>query len=264
MVAAEMGVYVGAGLMALTAVLVAISGWPDWSGRTRVAVVASSGIGLVAAAVWLREAGCSALAEARRRATSVLLSTAIVLLLGPIWGGVMASSNKPPWGLPLIAFGGLLVTWGADRLAHSPISQTAILLWAALMVLGMPQGWRVWCLPALVGLGLAWSVLGWRYLPARRCAVVSGVLLALGACVVAANGVWSWPARGLLLATGLGSLWRFLRGGRNAWLALGVAGWAALAATAAGAILGPLLALAIGGAVIVAVSLIALRTSLRE
>lgn len=264
MVAAELGVYSGAGLMAVTAVLGAITGWTEWSDRTRVAVVAASGLGLIAAAAWLREAGGPALAQVRRRATSGLLSAAIVVLLGPIYGGVLASSSKSAWALPLIASGGLLVTWGADRLAHTPVSQTAILAWAALIVLGVPPDWRVWCLPALVGLGVAWAVLGWRYFPARRSAVVAGVLLALGACVVAANGVWSWPARALLLAAGVGSLWRFLRGGRNAWLALGVAGWAALAATAAGVVVGPLLALAIGGAVTVAVSLVALRTSLGE
>lgn len=263
-VAAEVGVYLGAGLMVLTGVLGTISGWPDWSGRTRVAVVSASGLGLLAAAAWLREAGGAELAAVRRRATSGLLCTAIAVLLGPIWGAFLAGSDQPVWALPLVALAGLLLTWGADRVAHSPYSQTAILVWAALIVIGVPQAWRVWCLPALVGLGLAWAVLGWRYMPARRSAAVAGVLLALGSCAVAATGVWSWPARGLLLATGLGAFWRFLRGGRSAWLALGVAGWAALAATAAGAVLGPLLALAIGGAVTVAVSLVALLKSIRE
>jgi hypothetical protein len=263
-VAAEIGVHLGVALVVMAAAMGAISGWPSWSDRTRVAVMVAAGLGPLASAAWLRDAGGPELAEQRRRATSTLLTAGILVLAGGAWGAVRAGTERFGWGLPAIALGGLLATWGADRVANSPVSQAALLAWAAALVVGLTESAGTWCLPALVVLGTAWSVLGWRYLSARRTAAAAGVVLALGAAVIAANGYWAWPARLLLLATGVGSAWRFLAGGRNAWLGLGVAAWAALAASAAGAILGPLLALAIGGAVTVAVSLVALRNSVRE
>lgn len=259
-VAAEVGAYLGAGLAATAVVAGAYAGWEGWSRTVQLAVVAVAALGLVAAALWLREPGHAGLTAARRRATSVLLVAGVSLAVG---AGIWASADVDiAWLRPAVAGLGVLLIVGVDRVASTPVSQTAILAWCGLLVAVSPLG--PWAAPVMAALGLTWTVAGWRYLSGRRTAVACGVLLVLGSCVLAAGGQWPWPARAVLMGSGVWSFAAFLRGGRNAWLGLGVASWAALAATAAGLVGGPLLALLVGGVVTLVVSLVALRRAAHE
>lgn len=259
-VAAEVGAYVGAGLAATAVAAGAYAGWDGWSRTVQLAVVAVTALGLCAAALWLREPGHAGLSAARRRATSVLLVAGVSIAVG---AGIWASADLDiAWLCPAVAGLGILLIVGVDRVASTPLSQTAILAWCAVLVAVAPLG--PWAAPVMATLGLTWTLAGWRYLSGRRTAVTCGVLLVLGSCVLAAGGQWPWPARGVLMGLGVWSFAAFLRGGRNVWLALGIASWAALAATAAGLVGGPLLALLVGGVVTLVVSLIALRRAAHE
>jgi hypothetical protein len=92
---------------------------------------------------------------------------------------------------------------------------------------------------------------------------VAGTGLALVASVGLAAGPWAWWARAGLIALTVGGLGAFLRGHANHWLALGAGSATALAASVAGATLGPALALLVGGLATVIVSGIALRSARR-
>ena len=89
-------------------------------------------------------------------------------------------------------------------------------------------------------------------------------MLALASAVGLAQGSWSWPVRGALAAVAVAGLGLFLRGRANHWLALGAGAATALAASVAGGVLGPALALLVGGLATMGVSAIALRGTRRE
>ena len=77
-------------------------------------------------------------------------------------------------------------------------------------------------------------------------------------------GPWAWPTRAGLAAVAVLGLGAFLRGRANYWLALGAGAATALAASVAGDVVGPALALLVGGLATMAVSWVALRSAHRR
>ncbi len=132
--------------------------------------------------------------------------------------------------------------------------------WAAWVV--VPPGPGTWAF--LAGLGVVWAGLGMRWARGRRTAMGLGAALALVASVGMAAGPWAWPTRAALAAAAILGLGAFLRGRANYWLALGAGAATALAASVAGDVVGPALALLLGGLATMVVSWIALRSARRE
>jgi hypothetical protein len=90
-----------------------------------------------------------------------------------------------------------------------------------------------------------------------------GAALALVASVGMAAGPWAWPTRAALAAVAILGLGAFLRGRANYWLALGAGAATALAASVAGHVVGPALALLLGGLATMVVSWVALHGTRR-
>ena len=135
-----------------------------------------------------------------------------------------------------------------NLVARTPVSESGLLgalAWATWVV--VPPGPGTWAF--LVGLGVGVG-------RARACAgpgaagrpMVLGAALALVASVGMAAGPWAWPTRAGLAAVAVLGLGAFLRGRANYWLALGAGAATALAASVAGDVVGPALALLLGGA----------------
>lgn len=258
--AAEIGMYVGALLVLIALGSAVVRGWAAWDGPLRWSTAALSAVALVAAGTFARLGWGRNPSGQRRRAVSALLTcgTAIALsdlavAVGPDQGGGGAAGAV----LVAVALGSALACAAA---AHTPLSETGLLAALAWSVwLLVPAGPALWA--GLVGLGATWVVVGTRWARGRRTAGMAGSVLALAAGVALASGPWAWPARaGLAVVMALG-LVRFFRGGANHWLALGAAAATALAAAVAGDVLGPALALLVGGVATTGVSALALRST---
>lgn len=249
-VAAEIGMYVGALLVVAAGVLTAWRGWPQWSGQQRSAVVLATVLGLFALGGWLRLPAARLLSSQRRRAISTLMSgaaaVAALALPRPV-GGVLA----------------VLLAVVVNAVARSALSETAVLL-GALAVLsgGDAANQRLGLL--VIALGAVWVALGLRVLRGQRTGVACGVSVVLLGLVVLAASPWQWPARMLIAATTGGALVKFARGGGNAWLALGATAATALGFSLAGAVLGPVVAVAGGGGATLLASWVALRQARRR
>lgn len=258
-VAAETGMYTGAFLALLAVAAVGVRGWPQWSPAARGASVGMLSVSLVAAGLFVRLPWPRTLSAQRRRGVSTLLTSGAavaVVAATAAWGSAAAGTvGAGAVAVGAVAvIGAILVSW----VARTPLSESALLLALALATwVLVPAGPAVWA--TLVGLGVAWALAGVRLARGQRTAAVAGVSLALAASVGLAGGAWAWPARALLAAAAIWGLLAFLRGRANGWLALGAGAGAALAGAVAGDVLGPALALLVGGLATMAVSWIALR-----
>jgi hypothetical protein len=256
--AAEVGVYVGAGLVTLALAGAVARGWPDWGSGMRAGSLSLAGLGLLSAGLFVRLPWSRTLGDGRRRAVSTLLTGGIGLVLaaaGVVAGVGQSASTATLIGHAAAAALGMLVVCGIARTPLSEVGLLGALAWAAWLL--APPGPITWA--ALVGLGAGWVLLAARAARGRRTAAVSGSLLALVASVGLAQGAWALPVRTALAVVALLGLGMFLRGGANPWLALGAGAATALAASVAGGVLGPALALLVGGVATMTVSGIALR-----
>jgi hypothetical protein len=259
-VAAEVGMYVGAGLVALSLVGVAARGWSDWGSPLRVGTLGLAALGLLASGLFVRLPWSRSVGEERRRAVSTMLTAGSVLALTAM-GVLLGVGGSPGVALATIhavlAVGMLLAVCAIARTALSEVALLGSLAWSVVLL--APIGPATWTM--LVVLGALWALLAWRGARGKRTAAVSGAVLVLVASVGLAQGSWAWPVRGALATLIVACLVVFARGGPNYWLALGAGAAAALAASVAGGILGPALALLVGGLSTMVVSAIALRTA---
>lgn len=264
-VAAEIGMYTGAALVLVSIGGVVVRGWAAWEPAVRWAFAGLTTVALIAAGLFVRLPWSRSLTGERRRAVSALLTTGVAVAttgvavaLGADRGAV--SSGGASAALPV---GVVLAMLLVNLVARTPVSESGLLAavaWSAWVV--VPPGPGTWAF--LVGAGIAWGVLGMRVARGRRTAMALGVGLALVASVGMAGGPWAWPTRAALAATAVLGLVAFLRGRANHWLALGAAAATALAASVAGDVVGPALALLVGGLATMAVSWIALRSARRS
>jgi hypothetical protein len=261
--AAELGIYVGAGLVVLAVAGAAVRGWADWAAGMRAAAVALTSVALLATGLFLRLPWSRRAGDERRRAVSALLTTGMGLVCVAT-GLALGVRQGVQGGSALVhGVGCLLGMLLVAVVARTPLAELGVLAagaWAAWVL--APAG--AWTWVALAGLGAAWALLGWRLARGRRTAVVAGTALALLGSVGMAQGALAWPVRGVLAALAVAGLVVFLRGGPSPWLALGAGSATALAAAAAGNQLGPAPALLVGGLATMAVSAIALRSARRS
>lgn len=274
-VAAEIGMYLGACLALLAVTTVGARGWPQWTAAARGASVGMLAVSMVAAGLFIRLPWNRVVSAQRRRGVSTLLTggaaVAVVAAraaLGPAvadtaGAGATSSPAGVSAGAVALAAGAVIAAILISWIARTPLSESALLASLALAIwVLVPGGPAVWA--ALVGLGVVWALLGFWQARGQRTAAVAGVSLALLASVGLASGPWAWPARAILAAAAIGGLLAFLRGRANGWLALGAGAAAALAGAVAGHMLGPALALLLGGVATMVVSWIALRGASRQ
>jgi len=264
-VAAEIGMYAGAGLVLMAIAGVVIRGWTTWDPAFRWAFIGLGAVGLVAAGLFVRLPWRRPCSDERRRAVSAMLTTGVVVIgigVGAAVGTAQGAAvpDSAAIALPL---GAVLAMLLVNFVARTPVSESGLLAaigWSAWAV--VPPGPGTWAF--LAGLGVAWAGLGIRWARGRRTAGVLGVGLALVASVGMSAGPWAWPTRAMLAAVVVMGLGAFLRGRPNWWLALGAGAAAALAGAVAGDVVGPVLALLIGGLATMVVSWIALRSARRS
>ncbi len=270
-VAAEIGMYCGAGLALIAILGVVARGWSAWDTALHVAFTVLSTSTLLGAGLFLRLPWRRVPGDERRRAVSALLTTGVVVatlgvaaalapdrdsggLTGVGAGGVAGPEQG---SLAVAALCATLAMLAVTVTARTPLAETALLLTLA---------WTTWVVAApgpgtwafLAALAVGWAGLGYRWARGRRTAVLLGVGLALACSVGMATGPWAWPTRAALAVVAVTGLAAFLRGRANAWLALGAGAATALAASVAGDVVGPALALLIGGLATMVVSGIAL------
>ena len=261
--AAEAGMYAGAGLVALAVGGTIARGWAGWEAPMRAAAVGLSAIALVAAGLFVRLPWTRRAGDERRRAVSTMLTAGAALGLVSSAVALDVRQGVPGASAVVHAVLSVVVMLGVCLVARAPVAELGLLAAGAWSVwLLVPPGPVLWA--ALVGLGALWAGVGARWARGRRTAAVSGCALALLASIGLAQGAWAWPVRGGVAAVAALGLVRFLRGGGNAWLALGAGSATALAASVAGARLGPALALLVGGLATMGVSGVALRSARRS
>lgn len=261
-VAAEIGMYAGAALVLVSVGGVVVRGWSAWEPGVRWAFAGLTTVALVAAGLFVRLPWSRSLGGERRRAVSALLTTGVAVAatgVGVALGSRQGALSADP-GSTALALGVVLAMLVVNVVARTPVSESGLLgalVWAAWVV--VPPGPGTWAF--LVALGAAWAGLGVRWAQGRRTAMVLGGAVALVASVGMAAGPWAWPTRAGQAAVAVVGLGAFLRGRANHWLALGAGASTALAASVAGDVVGPALALLVGGLATMVVSWIALRSA---
>ena len=264
-VAAEIGMYTGAALVLVSISGVVVRGWAAWEPGLRWALGGLTTVALVAAGLFVRLPWSRAVSDERRRAVSALLTTGVAVAtigVGVAVGSGQGALSAGP-GNATRAGGVVLAMLIVNLVARTPVSESGLLgalVWATWVV--VPPGPGTWVF--LMALGAVWAGLGMRWARGRRTAMVLGAALALVASVGMAAGPWAWPTRAGQAAVAVVGLGAFLRGRANYWLALGAGAATALAASVAGDVVGPALALLLGGVATMVVSWIALRSARRE
>ncbi len=261
-VAAEIGVYVGAGLVVAALGGSVVRGWSAWEPEIRGAFLGLASVALMALGLFARLPWRRVLTDQRRRAVSSMLAAGVA---GATMAAAAALGSAPgvqPDGSRSagVAVGVVLALGVVNLVARTPLSETVLVgsvAWAAWVA--VPPGPGTWAL--LVALGALWAALGMRWARGRRTAGVLGAGLALVASVGMAAGPWAWPTRAALAAAAVLGLGAFVRGRANLWLALGAGASTALAASVAGDVVEPAVALLVGGLATMAVSWIALRSA---
>jgi hypothetical protein len=263
-VAAEIGMYAGAALVLISVGGVVARGWSAWEPGVRWAFAGLTTVALVAAGLFVRLPWSRSLGDERRRAVSALLTTGVAVAatgvsvaLGSGQGALSADPGNTALALCVVV--AMVVV---NAVARTPVSESGLLgalVWSAWVV--VPPGPGTWAF--LVALGAVWAGLGARWARGRRTAMVLGAAVALVASVGMAAGPWAWPTRAGQAAVAVLGLGAFLRGRANHWLALGAGAATALAASVAGDVVGPALALLVGGLATMVVSWIALRSARR-
>lgn len=262
LVAAEIGMYLGAGLAMLALVGSVARGWTDWDPVIRGTFVALAAVALITLGLSVRLPWDRTPTDQGRRAASSLLSAGAGVALVAVSSALAAGqplSQAGPWvGAAYVVT--VLAMVAVNLISRTPLSETALLTalaWGAWIL--VPPGPGTWAF--LVVLGALWAALGFRWARGGRTAAASGAALALVASVWLAAGPWAWPTRAGLAVTAVLGLVTFVRGGANHWLALGAGASTALAASVAGLVVGPVVALLVGGLATMTVSWIALRTA---
>jgi hypothetical protein len=236
--------YTGAALVLVSIGGVVVRGWDAWDPGLRWAFAGLSTVALVAAGLFLRLPWSRPVSDERRRAVSALLTTGVVVAttgMAVVLGSTQGSSSADV-GQAAAAVGVVLAMLVVNLISRTPVSEAGLLgalAWAAWVV--VPPGPGTWAF--LVGLGVVWAGLSVRWARGRRTSMVMGATLALVASVGMAAGPWAWPTRAGLAAAAVLGLGAFLRGRANYWLALGAGAATALAASVAGDVVGPALAL---------------------
>jgi len=256
--------YTGAALVLVSIGGVVARGWGAWDPDARWAFAGLMTVALVAAGLFVRLPWSREVSDERRRAVSGLLTTGVAVAatgvavaLGSAQGAASAGPGTVARALALVVT--MLVV---NVIARTPVSESVLLgalTWSAWVA--VPPGPGTWAF--LTALGALWAALGMRWARGRRTSMVLGAALALVASVGMAVGPWAWPTRAGLAAVAVLGLGAFLRGRANYWLALGAGAATALAASVAGDVVGPALALLIGGVATMIVSWIALRSARR-
>ncbi len=263
-VAAEIGMYTGAALVLVSIGGVVARGWAAWEPATRWSFAGLTCVALIAAGLFVRLPWAREVSDERRRAVSALLTTGVGVAtvgVGATLGSAQGALSAGP-GSAVLAVGVVLAMLAVCVIARTPVAESAVLgalAWAAWVV--VPPGPGTWAV--LMGVGVGWAGLGMRWARGRRTAMVLGAGVALVASVGMAVGPWAWPTRAGLAAVAALGLGAFLRGRANHWLALGAGAATALSASVAGDVVGPALALLIGGLATMSVSWIALRSARR-
>jgi hypothetical protein len=257
--------YTGAALMLISISGVVARGWAAWDPGVRLVFAGLAAVALIAAGLFVRLPWSRTLSDERRRAVSALLTTGVAVAttgLGVALGSSQGAMSSGP-GNAARALGVVLAMLVVNLIARTPVSESGLLaglVWAAWVV--VPPGPGTWAF--LMGLGVVWAGLGIRWAHGRRTTMVLGAALALVASVGMAAGPWAWPTRAVLATVAILGLGAFLRGRANYWLALGAGAATALAASVAGDVVGPALALLLGGVATMVVSWIALRSARRD
>lgn len=258
--AAEVGIYVGAGLVVVAIGVVAAQGWGGWSSPLRLAATALTAVALAALGLFILLTGPRPLDGVRRRAASLALPAGVALALACPVVALGLGAGSPVEVRVVHAAVSVATMIGIARAARSPVSETALLAACAWSVWLLAPG-GPWRWGALIALGVAWALLAGRVAAGRRTAIVAGTSLALLAGVGLSTGPWAWPARAALAGAAGAGLVAFLRGRANGWLALSAAAATALAASVAGSTLGPALAMLVSGLSTTVVSWVALRAA---
>lgn len=263
-VAAEIGMYTGAALVLVSIGGVVARGWGAWDPAARWTFAGLMTVALIAAGLFVRLPWSREVSDERRRAVSGLLSTGVAVAATGVavaLGSTAGAASAGP-GSAALAAGVVVALLVVNVIARTPVSESALLCaltWSAWVV--VPPGPGTWAF--LTGLGALWAGLGMRWARGRRTAMTLGAGLALVASVGMAAGPWAWPTRAGQAALAVLGLGAFLRGRANYWLALGAGAATALAASVAGDVVGPALALLVGGVATMIVSWIALRSARR-
>lgn len=262
LVAAEIGMYLGAGLAMLALAGSVARGWTDWDPVIRGTFVALAAVALITLGLFVRLPWDRTPTDQGRRAASSLLSAGAGVALIAVSSALAAGQRLAPAGpwLGATYVVAALAMVAVNLISRTPLSETALLValaWGAWIL--VPAGQGTWAF--LVVLGALWAAVGFRWARGGRTAGALGAALALVASVGLAAGPWAWPTRAGLAVTAVLCLATFVRGGANHWLALGAGASTALAASVAGVVVGPVVALLVGGLATMAVSWIALRTA---
>lgn len=244
----EVGAYVGASLIAASAIVLVAQNWSNLTEPAQVAVlVAASVISLAIALVAAtrfgggRQALMTASQAPRRRLVGVLFAAGALAAAGAI--AVVAPEDS--WWMAVAASVGLVIMVVGYRIAPSWITELAmfvasfILLQTILQPLrpdvydyvgtetsGPPpevEAFDRWTTLALVALGLLWAGIISPRLVSRMPVLVAGLLLAMMSSLGLVEG--SSHPFGLALAAALCALgfWRYLREGLWPWLVLAIA-----------------------------------------
>lgn len=261
-VAAEIGMYTGAALALVAVGGSVLRGWTAWDPGLRWAFAGLSAVALIAVGLFVRLPWRRVPSDQRRRAVSALLTAGVAVAtigLGVAIGATQGLEQAAPQPTAVPA-GVVVVMTLVNVIARTPVSEVVLLMAVAVSAWTVvPPGRGT--LAFLTGLGVVWMVLGMRWARGRRTAAVAGAGLALVASVGLAVGPWTWPVRAGLGAVAILGLGAFMRGRANSWLALGAGASTALAASVAGDVVGPAVALLVGGLATMTVSWIALRSA---
>lgn len=257
--------YAGAALVLVSIAGVVVRGWDAWEPAVRWTFAGLTTVAMIAAGLFVRLPWSRRVSDERRRAVSALLTTGVAVATTGVGVALGSAQGAMSVGAGNVgrALGVVLAMLAVNLIARTPVSEAGLLgslVWAAWVA--VPPGPGTWAL--LMGVGVAWAALGVRWARGRRTAMVLGSALALVASVGMASGPWAWPTRAGLAAVSVLGLGAFLRGRANYWLALGAGAATALAASVAGDVVGPALALLVGGLATMTVSWVALRSAHRR
>lgn len=273
-VAAEIGMYCGALLVLLALGSAVVRGWSEWESGSRWATAVLAALALLAPGLWARVSAPRPVSAQRRRAVSAMVTCGTVVGVAALGVATDPTPGTGEAGTVVLAVGGVVAGVASVAAARSPLSETWLLVglaWACWLLL--PRGPVAWGVLTALGAGWAlaacgpWVLRGRTLLPAgghlrgRRTALVVGPGLALLGGVALATGPWAWPARLALLVVAGAAFTMFRRGGANHWLALAAGSGTALVAAVAGDVLGPALALLMGGVATMGLSWLGLRSA---
>ena len=258
--AAELGMYVGAGIVVVALLGLVLRQWSGWTDQLRLGTTGLASVALLCGGLFLRLPWGRPMSRERTRAVSAALSCGVVTAavgLVAMLGIRQSSDPVGAIGHALLTVLGLALVCVAGATAFSETLLLAALCWLAWVAL--PSGTALHL--GLACLGSAWVVAGRRWARGPRTAVVAGTLVALVSGTLLAAQPDAWIARGVLAVVVAWALWTFLSGSASAWLGLAAGAACALGAGIVADLLSPAPALLAGGLATMAVSAVALRAT---